>query len=491
MQRYSYLVLSLSIWVLPLQGALPSNTTTFEVRPTVGSNNNGGCFITGGTGTDFSQQDSAQYTFTDLVLVSTTTMSSASHVFVSTDVDNCIHITAGTNFTVGFYRILSVAVGVATVDRGAGTMGSTGGTFAVGGAVADVATTLVGAVGSTSWVKATGSLTVAATTTFSTNSSGGNPIRITGYTTTRGDGGRFTWTTATNSVNLVTTNGATGLWFQNINFTNTAGTRGIGIRQTGTESNEVQVINCILDGMSRGISAAWIVESSDIRELVVQNSEVKNSTTQGIEASAFTMVYGSYIHDNTGNGLSFNANANGAQTGMVVGFTIVKSNTSSGLLNAYTGGITSISQLNVFNSIFMLNGADGIRSANLSSNSLQVYNSLFDTNTGFGINAQNSGNQLGTCIVVANGFFGNTTAAISTSVPSDCISGSVTLTGSPFTNAAGNNFALNNTAGAGAAAKATGFPGVLTIGGTGYMDIGPLQSQTGASSGGGSFGFVQ
>lgn len=56
--------------------------------------------------------------------------------------------------------------------------------------------------------------------------------------------------------------------------------------------------------------------------------------------------------------------------------------------------------------------------------------------------------------------------------------GAVTLTASPFTNAAGNDFSLNNTAGAGAACREAGFPGALIDGShTGYRDIGALQHQ--------------
>ena len=47
-----------------------------EVR-TAGNDTNGGGFVTGASGTDFSQQDAAQCTATDLVLVTTTTATSA------------------------------------------------------------------------------------------------------------------------------------------------------------------------------------------------------------------------------------------------------------------------------------------------------------------------------------------------------------------------------------------------------------------------------
>jgi hypothetical protein len=79
-----------------------------------------------------------------------------------------------------------------------------------------------------------------------------------------------------------------------------------------------------------------------------------------------------------------------------------------------------------------------------------------------------------------NAFFGNTSGARNniTARPGD-----VTLSGNPFKNSAGNDFALN--ALAGAALKAAGIPGVLAVGGTGYLDIGALQHQESSSGGGG------
>jgi hypothetical protein len=63
-------------------------------------------------------------------------ITSATHNFVAADVGNLIQITAGTNWTTGFYQIVSVAANAATLDRAVGTAVSlTNGTFAVGGAL--------------------------------------------------------------------------------------------------------------------------------------------------------------------------------------------------------------------------------------------------------------------------------------------------------------------------------------------------------------------
>src|SRR5207244_11903180 len=58
------------------------------------------------------------------------------HNFVAADVGNLIQITAGTGYTTGFYKIVSVASNAATLDRAPGAVGLTGGTWWEGGALA-------------------------------------------------------------------------------------------------------------------------------------------------------------------------------------------------------------------------------------------------------------------------------------------------------------------------------------------------------------------
>ena len=62
------------------------------------------------------------------------------------------------------------------------------------------------------------------------------------------------------------------------------------------------------------------------------------------------------------------------------------------------------------------------------------------------------------------------------------------LTANPFVG--GSNFALNSTSGGGAALKAKGFPGI-TPAGTGYADIGALQSQGSAGGSAAPHAYVQ
>ena len=60
---------------------------------------------------------------------------------------------------------------------------------------------------------------------------------------------------------------------------------------------------------------------------------------------------------------------------------------------------------------------------------------------------------------------------------------SVTLTGDPFTNAAGGDFSLDATAGEGAACRAAGFGALLDGVNIGYPDIGALQHQDAGGGG--------
>src|SRR5204862_226565 len=73
----------------------------WEVR-TTGAGTNAGAFDPSVTspGTDYSQQDAAQITYTDLVIGGTTTqLTSAANPFTSAHVGNTINVTGGTGFT--------------------------------------------------------------------------------------------------------------------------------------------------------------------------------------------------------------------------------------------------------------------------------------------------------------------------------------------------------------------------------------------------------
>lgn len=170
-----------------------ASTCVWEVR-TTGSNTNGGGYVPGGGGVDYSQQVAAQYALTGVTGVALSdTVASAS---ASSDmVGNIACIVSGTNFTAGFYEIISVVAGVSiTFDRavigasnGTGGVINIGGIFKFGGNPHDDNFCEAVAGGNIVWIKS-GTYTIPSnvnvTGTFSTST---NPSFFIGYDATRGD----------------------------------------------------------------------------------------------------------------------------------------------------------------------------------------------------------------------------------------------------------------------------------------------------------------
>ena len=105
---------------------------------------------------------------------------------------------------------------------------------------------------------------------------------------------------------------------------------------------------------------------------------------------------------------------------------------------------------------------------------LQISNSILDANGTYGIDGASTSLTVA-ALLYSNAFYNNSTAATR---GFNAGIGTVTLSASPY-NTIGSDFSLNSTAGGGAACKAAGWPGVMP-GGTGYSDIGALQSSGGS-----------
>lgn len=173
-----------------------SSDTVWEVR-TGGSDTNGGGFVTGASGTDWSQQDAAQYAVTDGVTAGTTTITSATANFGTDVVGNIVYVAGGTgSVTPGWYQIVSrTNATTIVVDRSTGLTAGTGVTLNVGGAMGTpggfcVPHVASGVAGMKCWIKA-GNYPLST----STLSVSGGPflakaataLVVEGYQTTRGD----------------------------------------------------------------------------------------------------------------------------------------------------------------------------------------------------------------------------------------------------------------------------------------------------------------
>jgi hypothetical protein len=438
-----------------------AGTAVFEVR-TTGSDTNAGAFnpARGGGGVDYSQQDAAQYSGTNLVIdaASAAKVTSATHTFVAADLGNHLAITAGSGFTTGIYEIVSVAAGAATLDRSAGTQGSTGGPWALGGALASPGMAAGAAVASnTIWVKA-GTYPITSNTQ---NVSGGRVTfagksgtataytRLLGYGTTRGD------TSARPTLLATSGHSLSGYLVQpGINF--------------GT------VENLIIDGAS--LSGVNGLDGGGAATLTVRRCKIANvgtgilSVWGGVEACELTgwstfalvtcrAVLGCYLHDSTGLG-TLNCN-------MVVRCLAVNITGAGGAFfwNSETGLIVNCTAVSC---------SAGID----TQTALVAINCLAYGSTGYGYNIEGA---YGVALL-RNCAGGSNTSG---NYRNATVESFVALTADPFVNAAGGDYSLNNTAGGGAAAKAAGIPGAFPGLGptTGYLDLGAVQSAGGGGGG--------
>lgn len=475
--------------------ALPASTV-WEVRPTAGVDTNGGGFVPGSSGTDWTQQNAAKYALTNGVTNGTTTIATVS---ASADmVGNIVYVAGGTgSVTAAWYQIVSQITGVSiTVDRSTGLTAGSGVTLNIGGALATVSQAFASATAcNTVWIKNSGTYAVTSgiSTSLQSGQSGSNGtvFMVIGYGSTRGDGTQITWTTPTNTVNLVTfamsaTYGG-GFLFQNINFTCTAGTPGNGLFVTNNGGRGVNfsVFNCRFSGFASGISALAYGNTNDFGNMLVENTEFTACTSYGFRNTAGILV-NCYIHGNAGGGIEFNGTSTPLMTFLVLRCTIYN-NTGVGIGSFGTGQAGY--QLIVANCNIVSNTSNGIQFDNTNASGsgvLFVSNSIFVSNGVVGIDSVltlGGTANLATFVGLYNAFYNNTSGnyANLSAQATD-----ISLTGSPFNSPSTGDFSLNGTAGQGALCKGAGYQGTLAGASGGAtsaaLDIGAVQS---ASSGGG------
>jgi hypothetical protein len=432
-----------------------SATTNWDVR-TTGADTNGGGFDTSSTGTDRSQQDTAFLAYTDIVIGATTTQAtSAAHPFDSTSPGNVVNVISGTGCTVQRAQVVSVSGVTATFDVALGTAASTC-TANLGGALATVVAIKAVAVNFNP-------IYVRGTFTQTVNVVLSNSVLVIGYTTTHGDGGYATFTTATNSIALFTVNNPYAS-FQHLKFTNTAVTRGDAVTTLNTNSTPI-VFDCSFDGFHIALNS---YSGGGAGGLYVANSEIKNSTNDAIEVWFQASVQGVWIHNNTGMGINRVNNAGTTH----VSDSIINNNGSDGI--GFTG--SNISDTYIDHSVLANNTGSGVN----TNAGLRVHasNSIFYGNGAWGINTTTDNSTVGVVYLLNNAFGANTSGTVgntASTIPGAISTGQITLTANPFTSA--TNFALNGTAGGGALLKGAGFPGVFPGGlSTGAFDVGAVQS---------------
>lgn len=430
--------------------ALSANSV-FEVQ-TGGNDTNGGGFVTGAAGTDYSlvatkrTATGANDSTTDAVAVGTGVITSVTAAFTSAIVGNIIYLQGGTGaLAAGWYQVTVFTDATSiTVDRNVAA--GTGITMNIGGALASPG--MAGGVGLVAgnivFIKA-GTYTIAsATPNIATGcfSAALTPLFIEGYQTTRGDlgtppllqaSGISTFTVVSN------TGGTSSVVNVNVDGATLTSSRAFLLRGLGFK---LQAVNCTNSGFVQSTNAVFVrcIGTGCSTAAVFQSGSFVNCLGYENTIGAFNLATGA-----SAIGCIADSNSGAA----VDGFTV-----SSGT---------------ALNCVSYNNGRDGFR-----NNNGIVQNCIAETNTGVGINNNNTGGN----VLVNNATYNNTGGGITVGTGKQNMNtGAVTGSASFFVDAPNQNFALNATAGAGSVARAAGYPGVLAIGGTGYADIGALQHQ--------------
>jgi hypothetical protein len=263
---------------------------------------------------------------------------------------------------------------------------------------------------------------------------------------------------------------------------------------------ENMTVNCASLGTSVGIAANG--NFSQVRQCKVSNftsrgivvpaiqcqiadNEVTGGTSPATDAIApgtSTIVRRNWVHDNACVGITGGTSAPFIEWNLVTNCT-----------GATSDGIRAAGNTNlVANNTVYGCGRHGI---SITSNSAiintEIRNNLLVSNGGYGINLNASGNPA-LPQWDGNGFYNNTSGTRNNMDSTTGINGvapytnvlDVILTADPFTNAAGNDFSLNTTAGGGAAARAAGTPGAFPGSSVvGKLDIGAAQHADPAAGG--------
>src|SRR5437868_6674660 len=438
-----------------------SSSIVWETRASGASDNNGGGFKAGATGTDRSQQNSAQVVIDNSTITTSITTNvitfTGGYTATSADVGNVVQMLTGTNVTAGWYEITAQTSTTWTVDRNVVTSGTTtNSTGNMGGALATISK-LSGAMVASNKAYVTGAFTSTATNTFAQTvapTAANSPTRLIGYSSARGDSGHATLTLQTNTGLTGISATGSGFWMEQVDVDcGSLGTStGVNLAGASSQCRNCKISNFTTRGLLIGSSAT---EATDL-ELTGGGS----AATAAIDNSANGIVSGCFIHDNQCLGLLLMLNGRAIRN-----LIVNNSGASSDGIQIQSAG-----NLEIWNNVIHNNGRDGIRYTNSSQVHMVIKNNIITSNGGWGINFS-GGSFPAHPNYDGNAFLSNTsgnrngmdsTTGIYGVVPYTNVR-DVILSVSPYvggTTGTTANFALNNTAGGGAACKAVATPTV-------------------------------
>lgn len=429
-----YTIDSVASNVATLNGTTGAGVLAADLSPTTAD----GCATTasptGATWTiDYSVQNSAQFTYTDLSSTGVgLTASSAGNPFGKQQVGNMLVVTGGTNFTQGRYILASVAAGVGTfqgaanLHTGAGT--DSDGTGGLGGGLispALVAANLIS--GHTFFIKSgTYSITSASTNVANGCFAGADKVYFAiGYNTVRTAANTGTapiWQVNVASATILT--GSYGTWL-NVVFDGNTQTSARWYSSAGCLFVGCTAKNFTLVSSGTGATCVSCLFTGNSvcapqTALCVFCEATANTATPFTGHSLFCLSY-----DNTG-----------ASTD---GFSLPN--------NSMTLGCSAVG-----------NGRAGYL---LAGHAQIVMNAHAEANTGPGFRNGAAGN---IPMLIRDGSYNNSARSDFTPGPArwGIDLAAITLSGSAFTNVAGDDYSLNATASAGAALRSAAYVSYLT-----------------------------
>lgn len=496
MKRLTITILALLLLTMPAWAALPSYTAVWEVRPGVGSDTNGGGFITGASGTDMSlfdnknaasctscQSATVNISTTDAVGNTTTTISSATGNFSSAIVGNVIRLNGGScSLTAGNYQVVTFTDSSHVVlDRTVTTC--TGLTMNIGGAITGIAemnTRMSLTAASGAWVKATNNISLAATQSVGGTTGNTGLTFVQGYTSTRGDGGQVTFIGAAgiaggNSFMINFSGAPYAMLFKNfiVDCNNLNFTRGININSNYYRLVHVDVKNCSDAAYNFGGSGGRCERCTSTN---VPSSTASHSTTNAwvnsnVQLDCFSCAA---LNSTVAASVAFSSWCGGISTDIVVAnftgsaSTAISCGTQEGVTLAILGGVI----YNVAGDGFVY--GEGA----VDERPLLVRNLVISDITGYCFN-KNGALTMPSVLAVADSNVCNTTGATGFYNNWPAGTNDITITKTPFIAPGSLDFRLNNTKGGGADIRAKGGPSSFDGGliGKSYRDPGIAQHQ--------------
>lgn len=274
-------------------------------------------------------------------------------------------------------------------------------------------------------------------------------------------------TCATNSVNLFHCS-VINVDFTHLSLSHTAATRGKGVYPPSANADGLRFSDVTFDGFSIAIDGSYTVGFA-FGQLTLDGVEIRNSTDSGVVNGNSQSVTASRctFRDNAAKGVSLVG-----PSGVGTFSRCIFARNGTGV---YCAGSSSIQARHC---VFQGHTLTGTNYGGVSVATAQFVFELNVVygNAGYGVNVAGQGLTLA---VNRNNAYGGNAAADRLALAAG--TADVALSGDPFVNATGNDFSLNNVAGAGAACRglAVAIAGGAT---TGYPDAGAAQSSGGGAT---------